>query len=196
MNAKAHILIFDGMADWEVAHALCEIKGSGRFDVVATGLTERPVVTIGGLTVEPNATISDVDPATAAMLILPGGEMWERRSNERVIALMHRLHQERVPVAAICGATLEVARAGLTLGIRHTSNSRHYLEAHVASYVDGGHYVDALAVTDANIVTASGLGCIEFAREIVRLLGLRSAREVDAWYEMHKHGVYAFDALA
>jgi putative intracellular protease/amidase len=184
------------MADWETAHALCEISGSGKFDVIATGLTERPVVTMGGLTIEPIETISDVDPELTGILVLPGGEMWERKSNERVIALIHRLHQEKVPVAAICGATLEIARAGLTLGLRHTSNSRAYLKAKVPSYGDGGHYVDALAVSDAGIVTASGLGCLEFAREIIKLLGLRSAQSADAWYDTHKHGVISADAFA
>jgi putative intracellular protease/amidase len=133
MKKKAYVLIFDGMADWETARALCAINSSGKFDVVATGLTERPVVSMGGLTVEPNTTISDVDPEGTGILILPGGEMWERKSNERVIALIHRLHQEKVPVAAICGATLEIARAGLTLGLRHTSNSRDSLRENVPS---------------------------------------------------------------
>jgi putative intracellular protease/amidase len=195
MKKKAYVLIFDGMADWETARALCAINSSGKFDVVATGLTERPVVSMGGLTVEPNTTISDVDPEGTGILILPGGEMWERKSNERVIALIHRLHQEKVPVAAICGATLEIARAGLTLGLRHTSNSRDYLRANVPSYADGGYYVDAPAVHEAGIITAGGLGCVEFAHEITKLLGLHSAGSADAWHDMCKHGVISTDRI-
>lgn len=54
--------------------------------------------------------------------------MWEQYSHEEVINLLHRFHGEDVPIAAICGATLEVSRAGLTHNTRHTSNSKEYLK--------------------------------------------------------------------
>ena len=103
--------------------------------------------------------------------------------------MLRRLHQETVPIAAICGATLEIARAGLTQGIRHTSNSREYLQAMVPGYKDSDCYVETLAVTDKNIVTASGLGSVDFAREVIRELKLYSEADTQIWFEMFKHGV-------
>lgn len=196
MKPKAHYLIFDGLADWEAAHALCEINKSRRFDVVATGLTERPVKTMAGLTIEPDDTISAIVPEETAIFILPGGDIWERRSNARVIDVLRRLRRANVTIAAACGATLEIARAGLTRGIRHTSNSRSYLAANVPGYSDGDHYVDELAVSDDNIITASGLGCVEFAREIVTTLGLYNSAEARVFYDMFKHGVFSARAIA
>ncbi len=49
MKSKAYLLVFDGLADWEPAHALCEINKSEKFDVITVGLSDRSVATMGGL---------------------------------------------------------------------------------------------------------------------------------------------------
>lgn len=190
MKRKAYLLVFDGLADWESSHALCEINKSGKFDVVAVGLADHPVVTMGGLRLLPDVTLEDVNPAEAAIFILPGGDMWEQKSDEKVAGVLHRLHEAEVPVAAICGATLEIARAGLTRGRRHTSNAKEYLKAMVADYADEKFYVDELAVTDDKIITASGLGSVEFGREIIRQLNIYSEADTNTWFEMFKHGTF------
>jgi hypothetical protein len=56
-------------------------------------------------------------------------------------------------------------------------------------YRDDDFYVDMLAITDKNLITASGLGSVEFACEIVRLLNIYSIEETQELYEMFKHGV-------
>jgi putative intracellular protease/amidase len=190
MKPKAYFLVFDGLADWELAHALCEINKSGKFEVVSVGLSDKPVTTMGGLKLIPDITLDEATPASACIFMLPGGDMWERESHENLKTFLRRLHAERVPIGAICGATLETARAGLTKNIRHTSNSKDYLKAMVADYGDESFYVNELAVTDQNIITASGLGCVEFAREVIKQLNLYSEADTRTWFEMFKHGVY------
>ncbi len=189
MKQKAYLLVFDGLADWETPHALCAINKSERFDVMTAGFADRPITTMGGLKLTPQITIKDISPASAGIFILPGGDMWEQTSNEELIDLLHQLHTKNVPIAAICGATLEIARAGLTHTIRHTSNDKEYLKAMVPDYRDDEFYVNELAVTDGNIITASGLGSIEFGREVIKLLGIYSEAETQAWFDMHKQGV-------
>jgi putative intracellular protease/amidase len=187
--STAYLLIFDGLADWEPALALCEINKSGRFDVVTTGFSSAPVSTMAGLKLLPDITLDKLNPATASIVILPGGDMWENESDRKLKPLLHRLHERNVPVAAICGATLEIARAGLTHGVRHTSNGKEYLQAMVPDYEDGEWYVDQLAVSDKNIITASGLGSVEFAREVIRQLDIYSEADTQIWFEMFKNGV-------
>jgi putative intracellular protease/amidase len=189
MKSKAHLLVFDGLADWEPAHALCEISKSGKFEVVTTGFGDRPVTTMGGLRVTPEITLNGVDPDDAAVFIMPGGEMWEKRSDQFLIELLGRLERENVLIAAICGATLEAARAGLTRGVRHTSNGKEYLKTLFDGYGDEEFYVDQLAVSDGNLITASGLGSVEFAREIIGRLGIYDEAERGIWFDMFKHGV-------
>jgi putative intracellular protease/amidase len=190
MKRKAYILVFDGLADWEAAHALCEINKSDKFDVITVGFSDEFVTTMGGLRVLPEATLDNVNADEAAIFILPGGDMWEEKSTGKLIALLHKLKAASVPIAAICGATLEIARAKLTERLRHTSNSPEYLKTTVADYKDEDFYVDELAVTDNNVITASGLGSVEFAREIIKRLEIYDEADTKVWFEMFKHGIF------
>jgi putative intracellular protease/amidase len=115
---------------------------------------------------------------------MPGGDMWEQGQHEDIINLLHQLHAKSINIAAICGATLEIARAGLMRDLSHTSNSKGYLKAMIPDYRDDEFYVDTLAVTDKNLITASGLGKVEFACEIVRLLNIYTNDETLELYEM------------
>ena len=187
MKPKAYFLVFDGLADWELAHALCEINKSGKFEVVSVGFSKEPIKTMGGIKLSPDITLDEVTPAEAGIFMLPGGDMWQLNSHENLKTLLRRLHAENIPIGAICGATLEIARAGLTRNIRHTSNSKDYLKAMVTDYGDADSYVDELAVTDGNIITASGLGCVDFAREVIKELKLYDEADTQLWFEMFKH---------
>ncbi|HKQ74333.1 MAG TPA: DJ-1/PfpI family protein [Blastocatellia bacterium] len=190
MKPKAYFLIFDGLADWELAHALCEINKSGKFEVVSVGFSDQSVTTMGGLKLSPDIKLDKLKSVEAGIFMLPGGDMWERESHENLKTLLRRVHADKVPIGAICGATLEIARAGLTRGIRHTSNSKDYLRTMVADYGDENFYVGELAVTDRKIITASGLGCVEFAREVIKQLNIYNEADTQTWFEMFKHGVY------
>ena len=189
MKRIAYLFIFDGLADWEPAHALCQINRSGRFEVVTAGFSRKPISSMGGLKLTPDVILDDMNSAEAAIFVLPGGDMWERAKDERVAVILRRLQTENVPIAAICAATLEIARAGLTHGVRHTSNSKEYLKAKVLDYQDDKFYVDELAVSDHNIITASGLGSLEFARAVISKLGIHSPSDTELWFDMFKHGV-------
>lgn len=189
MKPKAYFLVFDGLADWELAHSLCEINKSGKFEVVSVGFSKEPVTTMGGVKLKPDTTLATITSDETRIFMLPGGELWESNSFGNLKNLLKRLHAENILVGAICGATLELAKAGLTHNIRHTSNSKDYLKTMVNDYHDDDFYVDELAVTDQNVITASGLGSIEFAREVIKELQLYNETDTRLWFEMFKHGV-------
>ncbi len=189
MKPRVYLFVFDGFADWEPAHAFCQIKKSGKHEVRTVGFSGQHVISMAGLKISPDVTIENVDPADTAFFMLPGGDMWEKKSNERIEALLRRLHDENVLIGAICAATLEIARTGLTRGIRHTSNAKQYVKSLVPGYCDDAYYVDELAVCDRNIITASGLGSLEFAREVMRRLKIYSDNDIEVWFDMFKRGV-------
>lgn len=189
MIPAVHVLVFDGFADWEAAFALAELRRSGGLEVVTVGFTEAPVRSMGGLPVAPDRTLRALEPAAVRLLILPGGDRWEGEyPRADMDAVLGRLSDARVPIAAICGATLALGRAGLLDDRAHTSNERAYLERHVPAYLGGSRYVDALAVRDRGLITASGLGPVEFAREIFQELGVFSEADRRVWYHLFKHG--------
>ncbi len=193
MNTRnVHLFVFDSMADWEVAFAIAGINNPQfqrtpvRYRVVTVGAATRPVTTMGGVRILPDVSLSEIDPNQSAMLILPGGDQWERCGNVEAIQVARAFFVEAIPLAAICGASLALARAGMLDDFHHTSNSREYLAA--SGYRGGSFYCDAPAVTDEGVITASGIAPIEFAREIFRTLGLYSREALDAWYALYRFG--------
>jgi putative intracellular protease/amidase len=182
-----YLLIVEGFADWEPAHAVAELRRHGQYRVESVGLTRAPVRSMGGMTVLPTTTVADVDPADVAVFILPGGDRWENAPVEAELeTLLERLDAEAVPIAAICAATVAIARAGLLRGRRHTSNGLEYLRANVAGYSEANHYVDAPAVRDRKLITASGLADVEFAREIFEELDVLSAADRATWAQIFR----------
>jgi putative intracellular protease/amidase len=188
-SPTVHVLVFDGFADWEPAFALAELRRSGGLEVVTVGFALPPIRSMGGLQVVPDRALADVDPAAVRLLLLPGGDLWEGAyPRTELETLLHDLVNRRVPIAAICGGTLALARAGLLDDRSHTSNELAYLERMAPQYAGASRYVDALAVRDGGLITASGVGATEFAREIFEELEVFSAADRPIWYHLFKHG--------
>jgi putative intracellular protease/amidase len=182
------LLVFDGFADWEPAYAVAELRRSAGIEVVVVGFTAAPVRSMGGLPVVPDRTLGDLDPAVVRLLLLPGGDLWEGAyPRVGLEALLHTLVARGVPIAAICGATLALAHAGLLNDRAHTSNEPAALRR-IPEYTGSSGYVTALAVRDQGVITASGLGPTEFAREIFEELEVFSPDDRSLWYHMFKHG--------
>jgi hypothetical protein len=58
----------------------------------------------------------------------------------------------------------------------------------VPGYHDEATYVDAPAVRDQGLITASGLGDVEFAGEIMAELGVLSAEHRRRWTALFRSG--------
>ncbi|HXH28729.1 MAG TPA: DJ-1/PfpI family protein [Candidatus Polarisedimenticolia bacterium] len=190
MMPAIHVLVFDGLADWEPGHALTGLRRWGGLQVVSVGFDRNPVVTMGGLRLVPDATLEAVRPEAVRLLLLPGGELWESPalSEAPIAALLRSCEGRGVPIAAICGATIPVARAGLLRRRRHTSNGPDYLPKWAPGLTRPQDYLDAPAARDRGVITAGGLTPVDFALEIFRELELFSEADRDLWYRMYRHG--------
>lgn len=196
MNTTApavQLLVFDGFADWEPAFAVAELRRSGGYEVQTVGFTASPVRSMGGLPVQPDRVLGEITPERVRLFLLPGGDMWENPlayPQAELNAWLHTLEAAAIPIAAICGATLAVARAGLLDNRRHTSNGEAYLREMIPGYTPGERYQEALAVRDRGVITASGVGPTEFAREIFDELGVFSESDRAVWYRLFKYGEF------
>src|SRR3954467_10331490 len=113
--STVHVALYAQLADWELGHLLAELRSGRftgtRFDVVTVAETTDPITTMGGLRMLPDMPLADLDPAGSALLIPPGGELWDAGGGSAFAEAARRFLRAGVPVAAICGATAGLARA-------------------------------------------------------------------------------------
>ncbi len=55
-------------------------------------------------------------------------------------------------------------------------------------YAGSERYVNELAVRDGDLITASGAGPVEFARELLSYLGVMPEERLAVWYHLFKFG--------
>ena len=188
MRDTVYFLVFDGFADWQAALALCEVRRPGDWRVQTVGFSAAPVMSMGGLMVQPDSTLAQFDFQRAALLIVPGGHLWQRGEGEVAVAAIRHLHAASAPVAAIDSGVLALARAGLLDHCRHTGNWPGQIATQVPDYRGTDQYdSDVLAVSDGGVISASHLGSVEFAREVIRTLDLYSPADREHWYRLFKH---------
>lgn len=188
MRDTVYFLVFEGFADWQAALALCEVRRPGDWQVQTVGFSSAPVMSMGGLAVQPDLALAGIDLQRAALLIVPGGHLWLRGEGQAAVAAMRELHLAGAPVAAIDSGVLALARAGLLDHCRHTGNWSGQIAAQVPSYDGAAQYdADVLAVSDGGLITASHLGSVEFAREVIHTLDLYSPADREHWYRLFKH---------
>ena len=133
MSDSVHLYVFDGYADWEPAYTVAGIhnpqyqREPGRWRVRTVGATRATVRSMGGVAVVPDIGMQELHAAASRMLILPGGALWEDQTAHRPAIRKAAESLERgVTVAAICGATAGLARAGLLDHRAHTRNALRY----------------------------------------------------------------------
>ena len=183
------VLVFDGFADWEPAFALTGIRRWGKLQVLTYGYSGDIVTSMGGLRVVPDRSLAEVAPSESKAFLLPGGDAWlDGYPQELVHPLLQALVAAAVPVAGICAATVALARAGLFAERAHTSNGSSFLSEHAAGYRDSSLYRNALAVRDRGVISASGLGAVEFAGEIFAELRILEEADLRLFQRMYRHG--------
>ncbi|MFC5527602.1 DJ-1/PfpI family protein [Rhodanobacter ginsengisoli] len=188
MRDTVYFLVFEGFADWQAALALCEIRRPGDWQVQTVGFSRARVLSMGGLCVQPDLSLDQLDAACAALLIVPGGHLWQRGEGEPAVAAIRQLHAAGAPVAGIDSGVLALARAGLLDDCRHTGNWPGQIAGQVPDYAGTDQYDSAvLAVSDGGVITASHLGSVEFAREVIHTLDLYSPGDREDWYRLFKH---------
>jgi putative intracellular protease/amidase len=97
-------------------------------------------------------------------------------------------------VAAICGATAGLARAGLLDERDHCSAALGYLAG--TGYAGGDRYLDRRAVVDGDLITAGPQSPVQFACATLGRLALASDRTLQAYEAvLHRGDSSAFGEL-
>lgn len=172
MKKRVLCLLIDGFEEIETVTPVDVLRRAG-VEVVIASLNEKTATGRGGIRIEADAALKDLDPTTFDLLFIPGGPgVWDLRSDGRAALLAKDFSSAGKPVAAICAAPLVLMDAGLLEGKRFTAYHS------VREELGGG--LDERVVVDGDIITSRGAGtALDFAFAlVVHLCGNAKADEV------------------
>ena len=191
-SGTCYLYLLETMADWEVAYLTAELH-SGRFTAAGRSFTLsrigadlESVVSMGGMQLTPEKSIEDVDFSEGDLLILPGADTWSDARHGKVMEMVPKLLDSGVIVAAICGATVALAQAGLLDDREHTSNDKEFLKMMCPAYRGEARYIDAPVAVSDGLITASGLAPLEFTREVFKQTEAMGPDVLEAWYQLYR----------
>jgi len=194
---SVYVFLHNQYADWELGYilpellsppAVPEIKKNLR-SVKTFSLDGSPLTSMGGLSVHPHCSLEQIDLSDVECLLLPGGTFWLDFENQQLEHLIKSVKKNGAPVGAICAATAYLGRVGLLNDIKHTSNSLEFLTSLAPDYAGSKYYQDELVFTDKGLVTASGLGALEFTYTFLKLLEVYEPPVLEVWFRAFKDGV-------
>ena len=191
---KTFIYVLDTLADWEIGYLTSELNSRRYFDpsqvidheLVFIGKDLAPVTTMGGVTITPAQELRELSFGPEDLLVLPGSDRWLEDQHDDVLTTAKHLIENGHKVAAICGATFGLAKIGALDSVAHTSNNREYLQMVCPTYSGSAFFQDTLVAVDGNLITASGIAPLEFAREILALLGVLRPSTLEAWFNLYQ----------
>ncbi|WP_232728022.1 MULTISPECIES: type 1 glutamine amidotransferase family protein [Methanobacterium] len=191
------------LADWEISFLTSELVSKRYFKnqnedvtILKVGSTKAPIKTLGGMIINPDITVNEMD--INDLLILPGADTWFEQDNQKIIKVAKDRIEKGLKIAAICGATGALAKAGALNNKKHTSNDIEYLKMFSPEYTGEAYYVNEPVIKDENLITASGLAPIEFTYEIIKQLDLFSEETLSAWYNLYikKEQKYFYELMS
>lgn len=167
------IVLTEGYADWECAF----LNGIGHafYGIDTQNVTPdgSAITSQGGLKTLPDDSLANVEPSAFDALVLCGGTIWETANAPDMKRLALSFLDEGKSVAAICGGTLALAKAGILDKRQHTSNAPDYLTTNAKTYNGKSLYVDQVtAIEDQNIITAPGNAPAHFSAAVFRAIGI------------------------
>jgi putative intracellular protease/amidase len=181
-----YLFVFEGYADWEPALATVGLTLYSDFEVKTFSFDGLPLRSMGNIKVQPDLSLREIEADAADIILLPGGVAWEDGRNDAILPFIHQVRSKRCSIAAICGATIALAKLGYLNEIEHTSNGEGYLQKFVPEYEGQSFFVNKPAVCDEGIITANGAGMIEFTYELFKHISMLSNEDLEDWLDIYK----------
>ncbi|MBY9014072.1 MAG: DJ-1/PfpI family protein [Candidatus Lokiarchaeota archaeon] len=159
--------IYDGFADFETVLTCSALNEHDNYRVTYIAYEKTPVYSSGGLKINPDKTVSEIDGIKDVEgLIIPGGGT--RILKPELEKLIKRLNEEKKLLAAICAGPEFLAKTGILNGKKYTASAepQSYEEKNETDPFPRDSYVETRVIQDGNIITAKGHAFTDFALKI------------------------------
>ena len=194
MKQKVLFIILNEYTDWEGAFLSTALHvgvipgGEIKYEVHTVAPTLDAVRSIGGFRTLPDYSFEYM-PKDYAALVLIGGNRWDSPEAELFVPLVREALDKDKIIGAICNGASFLCSHGFLNNVKHTGNGLDQLKKWGdIVYTNAENYVEAQAVSDKNIVTANGVGHLEFTREMLLLLEANTPENIASWYDFYKNG--------
>ena len=144
--------LFDGFADHELSLVMNALNRTGAFTLETFTTRGRTVTSASGLRVMPHTSLSYVTPEDFDLLLLPGGDQWEKGDNLEIFPLIQATAGHRL-VVAVGSAILSLADLGLLDHIAHTGSHPSYFSRYCAEYAGAPFFSRQPCVNADGIIT-------------------------------------------
>ncbi|MCL2753014.1 MAG: DJ-1/PfpI family protein [Defluviitaleaceae bacterium] len=185
-------LLTEYWADWYAGHAMAQISFTGDYVTKTISIDKKSKVSVGGMRAEIDYAIEDYQNFdNLAMVVLVGGGSWRNNRYDEIADFVRKASNANIPIAAICGATVFLAKHGFLNNVKHTSNGLEFFKERLKdenAYTGWEHFIFSQAINDGGFITANETAALEFTREILLTLLEDSDDYVNVWYERHKQG--------
>jgi len=196
MQKEVLFLLTEHWADWYMGQAMAQISFADDYTSKTIAIDKQSKTSIGGLRAEIDYSTGEYQNFdNLAMIVLVGGGSWRNNRYDEIADFVRKVHKNDIPVAAICGATVFLAKHGFLNNVKHTSNGLDFFKERLKdekAYSGWEHFTIAQVVNDGGFITANETAALEFAREIMLFLAEGEAdfaEFINSWYEKHKRGI-------
>jgi len=147
--------IFDGFSDHDLALTMAGLHRAGSFFLETFSTKGRTATSRCGLRTLPHTSLSYMSPDDFDLLVLPGGEQWEKGDNLEIFPLITATVGRR-PIIAISEATLALADLGLLNNIPHTGIHPDHFEQFCPDYKGSPWFQSQPCISAGTVVTVNG----------------------------------------
>lgn len=182
------LVLTDQWNDWEASYIIAVANSYSEYVVKTIAVDLKDKASMGGIRARVDYSIHQYQNFEhLALVILPGGLSWENNRYDDIAEFVKTVVEKRIPIAAICGATLFLCRHGFLNHVKHTGDSPELFQRQ-EGYTGSDLYIPAQVVMDHEIITANETAAVEFAYHIFKLLKIDSDEELEQWYDNFKNG--------
>lgn len=166
-SQTSYIFLAPGFEEIEALATVDAMRRAGMNVVEVAVADTKDVTGATGQTVIADSLITEIDPADAEWIIIPGGQPGadSLHASSRINEIIKGQYDRGGKIAAICAApAVVVAPTGILKGKKATCypGLGNMIEA------EGGMYVEEPVVIDGNIITSEGPGTtLKFAKAII-----------------------------